>query len=108
MLDFAWNEILLIGVVALVVVGPKDLPMVLRTAGRWAGRARSMAREFRAQVDQAIRDAELDELRKSVNEVGRMNPLAELESSIQVSKPAETTVPEPHHPEPHQNADGKP
>ena len=103
MLDFAWNEILLIGVVALVVVGPKDLPIVLRTAGRWAGRARSMAREFRSQVDQAIRDAELEELRKSVHDVTRINPLAELETSIDVHKPAETAVPEPHH-----NSEGKP
>ena len=95
MLDFAWNEILLIGVVALVVVGPKDLPVVLKTAGRWAGRARNMARDFRAQVDSAIREAELEDLRKTVHEVGTIhNPLAELDRPIEIHAAPETKIPE--------------
>jgi sec-independent protein translocase protein TatB len=67
MFDFSWSEILLIGVVALVVIGPKDLPRVLRTVGQWTGRARSIAREFQFQLDQMIRDSELDEVRKTMN-----------------------------------------
>jgi len=67
MFDFSWSEILLIGVVALVVIGPKDLPRVMRTVGQWMGRARSVAREFQFHVDQMIRDSELDEVRKTMN-----------------------------------------
>jgi sec-independent protein translocase protein TatB len=67
MFDFSWSEILLIGVVALVVIGPKDLPRVLRTVGQWTGRARSIAREFQFQLDQMIRDSELDDVRKTMN-----------------------------------------
>jgi sec-independent protein translocase protein TatB len=85
MLDLAWSELLIIGVVALVAVGPKDLPIVLRTAGRWMGKARSMAREFQSSVDDMIREAELDELRKQVSDVGQINPLAALEKSLEVA-----------------------
>lgn len=67
MFDFSWSEILLIGVVALVVIGPKDLPRVLRTVGQWASRARAVAREFQFQLDQMVRDSELDEVRKTMN-----------------------------------------
>lgn len=67
MFDFSWSEILLIGVVALVVIGPKDLPRVLRTVGQWTGRARAIAREFQFQLDQMVRDSELDEVRKTMN-----------------------------------------
>lgn len=71
MFDFAWSEMALIGVVALVVIGPKDLPRVLRTAGVMMRRARGMAREFQNSIDDMIREAELDEFRKEVNETRR-------------------------------------
>jgi sec-independent protein translocase protein TatB len=74
MFDFSWTEILLIAVVALVVIGPKDLPRVLRTAGQWAGRARAVAREFQGQIDQMIRDSELDEVRKTMNAAASGDP----------------------------------
>jgi sec-independent protein translocase protein TatB len=66
MFDFAWSEIVVIGVVALVVIGPKDLPKVLRTVGTWVGKARAIAREFQGSLDQMMREAELEEVRKSV------------------------------------------
>ncbi len=66
MFDLAWSHILLIGVVALLVIGPKDLPRVLRTVGIWVGRARAIAREFQNSLDQMIREAEFDEVRKQV------------------------------------------
>jgi len=66
MFDLAWSHILLIGVVALLVIGPKDLPRVLRTVGVWVGRARAIAREFQGSLDQMIREAELEEVRKQV------------------------------------------
>jgi sec-independent protein translocase protein TatB len=90
MFDFSWSEILLIGVVALVVIGPKDLPRVLRTAGQWAGRARSVAREFQFQIDQMVRESELDEVRKTMNAAADpdstirnfVDPTGEMEKSV--------------------------
>jgi sec-independent protein translocase protein TatB len=67
MFDIAWSELLIIGVVALVVVGPKDLPKLMRTAGQWMGRARAMADQFKRSFDDMARQAELDELRKEVD-----------------------------------------
>ncbi len=59
-------EILVIGIVALLVVGPKDLPLLMRRVGQFVGKARSMANEFRASFDEMARQSELDELRKEV------------------------------------------
>src|SRR4051812_19481429 len=67
MFDIAWSELFVILIVALVVVGPKDLPKLMRTAGQWAGRARAMADQFRRSFDDMARQAELDELRTEVN-----------------------------------------
>ena len=64
--DIGWSELLLIGVVALVFIGPKDLPRALRVAGYWVGRARTLSREFQSSIDQMIRDAELDEIRQDL------------------------------------------
>ena len=64
MLDLGWSEILIIGVVALIVVGPKDLPKMLRTLGQYAGRAKSIAREFQRSMDDAARQADIEELRE--------------------------------------------
>jgi sec-independent protein translocase protein TatB len=82
MFDFAWSEIIVIAVVALVVIGPKDLPKVLRTVGIWVGKARSIAREFQSSLDQMIREAELDEVRKDVEKATSMNIADELEKTI--------------------------
>jgi sec-independent protein translocase protein TatB len=62
MLDLGLSELLIIGVVALIVVGPKDLPKMLRTLGQYAGRAKSIAREFQRSMDDAARQADIDEL----------------------------------------------
>ncbi len=69
MFDIAWSELFVILVVALVVVGPKDLPKLMRTAGQWAGRARAMADQFRRSFDDMARQSELDELRQQVNKL---------------------------------------
>lgn len=66
MLDLSWGEILVIGAVAVIFIGPKELPGALRTAGKWIGKARTMAREFQNNVDDMIREAELDEVKKHV------------------------------------------
>ncbi|WP_300301620.1 Sec-independent protein translocase protein TatB [Ferrovibrio sp.] len=69
MFDIAWSELGVIAVVALVVIGPKDLPKVLRTVGQWTAKARSMAREFQSGLDDMVREADLDDLRKAAKQV---------------------------------------
>jgi sec-independent protein translocase protein TatB len=71
MLDIGWSEMLLIAVVAIVVIGPKDLPKALRTVGQWMGRARRVAREFKDSVDDMVRESELDELRRETEQMSR-------------------------------------
>src|SRR6478735_10080823 len=70
MFDIAWSEMVLIGAVALVVIGPKDLPKVLRTVGQTVARVRRMASEFQGQFNEAMREAELADLKKQVEDVG--------------------------------------
>ena len=64
--DIGWPELMLIGAIALVVIGPKDLPRALRIAGYWVRKARTMSREFQSSVEQMIREAELDEMRQEL------------------------------------------
>lgn len=68
MLDIGWSELLLIGLVALIVVGPKDLPIMFRTLGRFTARARSMAREFQRAMDEAAKSSGIHEAMKDVKD----------------------------------------
>jgi sec-independent protein translocase protein TatB len=69
MFDIGWSELVLIGVVALVAIGPKELPGVLRMVGQWMGKARKMAAEFQGQFQEAMREADMADLKKSFDEV---------------------------------------
>jgi sec-independent protein translocase protein TatB len=71
--DIGWPEFLLIGVVALVVIGPKDLPAALRVAGYWVRKARSLSREFHSSVEQMMREAELHEVQAELRKVTELN-----------------------------------
>ena len=71
MFDITSSKLLILAIVALIVVGPKDLPMLLRTVGKYLGIVRRQAAEFRAQFDEALREAELDGLKKEFEGVGR-------------------------------------
>src|SRR5216684_1675988 len=82
MLDFSWSELALIGVVALVVIGPKDLPKALRTAGVWVRKARTISREFQSSVEQMMREAELDEVKKQIESVSSVNIAKEIEKAV--------------------------
>jgi sec-independent protein translocase protein TatB len=82
MFDIGWTEILVIAVVAIIVVGPKDLPRMLRSLGRYAGQLRRTAGEFRSQFDEAVRESELDELRSTLNDVSDLNPMNEIRDSV--------------------------
>jgi len=64
MFDIAPTELMLVAIVALVVIGPKDLPKAMRVVGYWVGRARGVARQFRSGFDQMVREAELEEMEK--------------------------------------------
>lgn len=95
MLDFSWSHILLLLIVALVVVGPKDLPKLMRVVGRWTGKARAMADQLRKSFDEMARQSELDELRAEIEALRRQRPLAEIEQSLhQPIAPAETPQPD--------------
>ena len=68
MFDIGYSELLVVAIVALIVIGPKDLPRVMRTVGQWVGRARGMARHFRSGIDTMIRESELEEMEKKWRE----------------------------------------
>jgi sec-independent protein translocase protein TatB len=81
MFDIGWSELLVIAVVAIVVVGPKELPRMMRTFGQYAGKLRSMAADFQRQFDEAMRESELEEVRKAIHSVRDAPPL-DLSASI--------------------------
>lgn len=112
MFDIGWSELVLIGVVALVAIGPKELPGVLRMVGQWMGKARKMAAEFQGQFQEAMREAEMADLKKSFDEVKEAasgfagnNLMTSLQKDVSdalrvdaLDKPAETTSTTPVEP----------
>ncbi len=80
--DLGWSEILLIGTVALVFIGPKDLPKALRIAGFWVRKARTLSREFQSSIDQMIREAELDEMRQDLKKATEFDLNKEFQNTI--------------------------
>ena len=92
MFDIGWPELLVIATVLIVVVGPKDLPGMLRTFGRMIAKLRGMAGEFRSQFDEALREAELDEVRKAVSDVQSLNPKTAMREAMEPFRKAGTDV----------------
>ncbi|UWU16230.1 Sec-independent protein translocase protein TatB [Rhizobium sullae] len=82
MFDIGWTELLVIAVVLIVVVGPKDLPPMLRAFGKMTQRARKVAGEFRAQFDEALREADLDDVRQTISDAQRLNPANSLREAM--------------------------
>jgi len=89
MFDFSWSELLLIGIVALIFIGPKELPGVLRTLGQWMSKVRRMAGDFQNQFHDAMREAELADLKKDVDEMAahaanysNFDPLADVRKEM--------------------------
>ena len=117
MFDIGWSELVIIAIVALVVIGPKELPATLRTIGKMTARARKVAGDFRAQFDEAMREAELDDVRQTISDAQKLNPVnslreamnplrqmgndikADLQRSTTIDKPAAAT-PMPDEPVP--------
>jgi sec-independent protein translocase protein TatB len=82
MLDIGWSELLVIAVVLIVVVGPKDLPPMLRAFGKMTSRLRKTAGEFRAQFDDALREADMDDLRQTIGDAQKLNPANALREAM--------------------------
>jgi sec-independent protein translocase protein TatB len=90
MFDFSWSELLLIGIVALIFIGPKELPGVLRTLGQWMTKIRRMASDFQNQFHDAMREAELADLKKEVDGMAaqaasyaNLDPLADVRKDME-------------------------
>lgn len=86
MFNMDWTELLIIAIIAVLVVGPKELPGMLRTMGRYAGKMRKVAGEFRSQFDQAMKEAELDGVQQMVKDtksaINQVNPVNELKKAV--------------------------
>ncbi len=82
MLDIGWWELVVVAMIALIVVGPKDLPRILRMIDKWAGKARAMAREFQGSIDNMVREAEVDDIKKEVESVATFDVEKELGDAI--------------------------
>ncbi len=80
--DLSWSHILLVIIVALVVVGPKDLPRLMRTLGQWTSRARKMADQFRSSFDEMARQAELDQLKNELEALRSRRPFSDVEREL--------------------------
>lgn len=102
MFDIGWSELVVIGIVALIAIGPKELPGVLRTVGHWMGKVRRMAAEFQGQFQEAMREAEVADLKKQVEDFNQQasnlasgfDPVttanAEIQKAIDEVKPGES------------------
>ncbi len=98
MFDIGWSEILIIGVLALIVVGPKDMPVLLRAVGKYLGIIRKQAAEFRSQFDEALRETEFDQIRKDMT--GLKDDISstvhqaskQIEKDLDVDKPVSTST----------------
>jgi sec-independent protein translocase protein TatB len=89
MFDISWTEFLLIGVIALVVIGPKELPGVMRALGQWTRKVRGMAADFQSQFQEAMREAEMADLKKQVDDMAHdiknYDPLKDVRTDVEAS-----------------------
>jgi sec-independent protein translocase protein TatB len=87
MFDISWTEFLLIGIVALIVIGPKELPAVMRTLGQWTRKIRSLAGDFQNQFHEAMREAEMADLKKQVDDMAQdikqYDPLKDVRGDVE-------------------------
>ena len=99
MFDIGWDELVLIGLVALIVIGPKDLPVVLRTLGKWVAKARNLAGEFRSHVDEMLREAQVDDIKREFSAMASPPEIKEIEDQLMAGNlppaipPAATSTP---------------
>ncbi len=94
MLDIGWGELFLIGVVALIVVGPKDLPALFRTVGQFTGKARAMARDFQRSLEQAANEAGMSDVQKSLRSIDQSLDAATSSARKFAARPMQTVAKE--------------
>jgi sec-independent protein translocase protein TatB len=107
-LDLSWTEMLVIGTIALVVIGPKQLPSALRTAGYWVRKARGLSREFQSSVEQMIREAELDEVRRDLKKATEFDLESEFRKTVDPTGELAESVKLPSVPDYFDETGGKP
>ena len=100
MFDISWTEFLLIGIVALIVIGPKELPAVMRSLGQWTRKIRSLAADFQNQFHEAMREAEMAELKKQVDDMASdiksYDPLKDVRTDVEaIGKDLDESVKSP-------------
>jgi sec-independent protein translocase protein TatB len=96
MFDIGWTELLVIGVVALIVIGPKELPGVLRTVGQMMTKVRRMASEFQGQFQEAMREAEVADIQKQINSMTEgLDPIDSLRKEVDAAIGDKPATPEP-------------
>jgi len=87
MFGLGWGEVVVIGIVALIAIGPKELPTVLRSLGQWMGKIRRMANEFQGQFQEALREAELTDLKKQAEDlttnISNFDPMADTQKEVE-------------------------
>lgn len=82
MFDIGWSEMAVVALVALIVIGPKDLPRVMRSASHWVRKARGLAREFQSGIDDMIREADLEDAKKALDDAKRLDFDKALEDTV--------------------------
>ena len=92
MFDLGWPEMLVIAIVLIVVVGPKDLPKMLRTFGKTTSSLRKMAGDFRKQFDEALKEAELDDIKSTIDSARKLNPAADIKKALNPMEKAAADV----------------
>lgn len=115
MFDIGWPEMAVIMLVAIIIIGPKDLPRMARAIGKWTGKARAMARDFQRSLDDMAREAELEDIKKSIDKVGSPNKMrasmtsaikdaidneGEIEDAMKVELPKSSAAKSPTLPQP--------
>jgi sec-independent protein translocase protein TatB len=100
--DIGWSELVVIGVVALIAIGPKELPTVLRTLGQYMGKIKRMSAEFQSQFQEALREAEVADLKQhaqdiqsTVTDFTKFDPMADMGHTASASAGTETVVAQP-------------